>query len=642
MSSLRKQIRYRFDNYMSKGIGAQIALLGVVTLILLLITSIALQVYGGTPQVGDDGTIKIVHESFARDLWQALMHTFDAGTLGGDPFAWGFLFIMLFVTVGGIFVVSALIGVINNGLGGLIESLRRGRSEVIESGHTVILGFSPKVHTLLHELGVAGENQKNPCVVILADRDKVAMDDEVHPAVAGSKLRVVTRGGNPMSLTDLELVNLAGSKSVIVLAPEGGGEASVAAHEADTVVLKTLLAVSKVAHGHDIHIVAELQDVRTEAVARMVVGPKAALIVSPPLISRLLVQTGRQSGLSMVYQELLDFGGVEMYIQTQDKLLGQTFRDAVYLYDTSTLMGVVTGQGEILLPPALDRVFVPGDQVIAISEDDDTVVLDGRLPTLDPAMVIASPRQSLRHKERTLVLGASDRLHLVLTELDSYVSPGSETLVLGDGEALGAVDSMVLSLKNQTVDRQLGDITNRNLLDNLDVPSFDHILVLSETAGREQDMADARTMITLLHLRDILQRAGKKVPITSEILEIENRDLAAVAEADDFIVSNTLVALLMSQISENVHLVRVFDDLFTAGGYEIYLKPASEYVPANMDLPYAAVVEAALRRGEVALGIRLAATAKDPKASFGVIVNPQKSAPMRLGPGDKIVVLADD
>lgn len=637
MSSLRKYARYRFDNFMSKGIGAQISLLGLATLALLLITAVALHFYGGAPSVGDDGSITIEHQSFARDLWLALMHTFDAGTLGGDPFAWGFLFIMLFVTIGGIFIVSALIGVINNGLGALIENLRRGRSEVLERGHTVILGFSPKVHTLLHELSVAGANQKDPCVVILADRDKVAMDEEVQPAVAGTRLRVVTRNGKPTSLTDLELVNLPGAKSVIVLAPEGDGAAL-----ADTMMLKTLLAVSKVAQGHAIHIVAELMDAETEAVARMVLGDKAALIVSPPLISRLLVQTGRQSGLSMVYQELLDFGGVEMYIQREDQLAGRSFRDAVSLYDTSTLMGVVTADDELLLPPAFDRVFVVGDRVIAISEDDDTVVLDGGLPNLDPAMVTAAPRQSLRHRERTLVLGASDRLLLVLRELDAYVAPGSETLVLGDGESLAAVAEVVTELGNQTVARLPGDTTNRLVLDGLEVASFDHILVLSETAGRDQETADARTMITLLHLRDILRKAGKKVPITSEILAIENRDLAAVAEADDFIVSNTLIALLMSQISESEHLVRVFDDLFTAGGHEIYLKPASEYVPAGLEVPYAAVVEAALRRGEVALGVRLGATSKDPKSSYGVIVNPPKRGSMRLGPADKIIVLSDD
>jgi hypothetical protein len=634
---MRQKFRYKFDNLMAKGVGAQILLLAIATVILIALAAIALVAYGGVPD-DDPG-----NDSFGRLFWNSMVHALDAGTIGGDPQAWGFLFIMLGITFGGIFVFSALIGILNNGFGALIESLRRGRSEVIESGHTVILGYTPKIHTLLHELAAAGSNQKDPVAVILAERDKVAMDEEVYGSIGAGKLRIVTRSGSPMSLDDLALVSLPTSKSVVVLAPETHPDgAAMAPHESDTVVLKTLLAVSKTAGEVPLHIVAELQAETTEAVARMVVGPHAALIVSPPLISRLLVQTGRQSGLSVVYTELLDFGGVEMYIQPQPELAGRTFRDAIFMYDTSTLMGVVAADGELLLPPPLDRPFQPGDQVIAISEDDDTIVLDGRPFQLHPAHVTPAQRLPVRHRERTLVLGASERLGLVLHELDAYVAAGSETYVVGEGRTIGELDGVVLELKQMTVDRRLGDVTNRTLLDDLDVAGFDHILVLSETDGRSQEMADARTMITLLHLRDILQRTGKKVPITSEILQIQNRDLAAVAEADDFIVSNTLVSLLISQVSENRHLVRVFGDLFTAGGFEIYLKPSNEYVPYGVDLPFQAVVESALQRGEVAIGIRRAATARDAGASYGVAVNPAKSAMMQLQPGDKVIVLADD
>ena len=149
-------------------------------------------------------------------------------------------------------------------------------------------------------------------------------------------------------------------------------------------------------------------------------------------------------------------------------------------------------------------------------------------------------------------------------------------------------------------------------------------------------------MITLLHLRDIARRTSKAVPITSEILDIQNRDLAAVAEADDFIVSNTLVSLLVSQVAENPHLSRVFQDLFTPGGHEIYLKPAADYVALDVDVPYQAVVEAALRRGEIALGLRRAADARRPEAAFGVVVNPAKHRAMRLTAGDRVIVLSDD
>ncbi len=634
---LRQRLRYRFDNLMARGVGAQILLLAAATLVLVLITALAVLALGVVP-TDDQGHA----DSFGRGVWKALMHALDAGAVGGDPGSWTFLFVMLFVTIGGLFVVSALIGILNNGFGALIDGLRRGRSEVIEHGHTVILGWSAKVDTLLSELAVASANQRDACVVILADRDKVMMDEHLAGTLAGKKLRAVTRSGSPMSMADLAVVSLGTSKAVIVLAPETHGDgAPMAPHEADTVVLKALLAVTKVA-GQRLHLVAELSDDKSEAVARMVVGERAALIVAPPLISRLLVQTGRQSGLSVVYTELLDFGGVEMYVRAEPGLTGKTFRDGVFAYDDSALLGVVTRDGELLLPPPFERHFVTGDQVIVISEDDDTAILNGKGGANDEATIVAAPKTSVRQRERTLVLGASPRLALVLAELDAYVTAGSETLVVGDRAMIEEVGDLATLTRNSAVTTRPGDPTERALLDALDVGSYDAVLVLSETVGRSQDMADARTMITLLHLRDIARRTGKSVPITSEILDIQNRDLAAVAEADDFIVSNTLVSLLVSQVAENPHLARVFQDLFTPGGHEIYLKPAADYVRLDTDLPYQAVVEAALRRGEVAIGVRRAAAARDPAAAFGVTLNPAKHRPLRLSAGDKIIVLADD
>jgi ion channel POLLUX/CASTOR len=632
----RRRLRYRFDNWMARGTAAQILLLALATLVLVAITALAIVAFGVAP-TDDHGTA----DSFGRLLWKALMHALDAGAVGGDLGSWTFLLVMLFVTIGGLFVLSALIGILNNGFASLIDSLRRGGSAVIERGHTVLLGWSPKLDTLLSELASANANQRDACVVILADRDKVEMDD--HVAELGLRLRVVTRRGSPTAMAALELVSLPTSKAVVVLAPETHGDGStMAAHEADTVVLKVLMAITKVAAGAPLHLVAELSDEKSEAVARMVTGPSAALIVAPPLISRLLVQTGRQSGLSVVYTELLDFGGVEMYVKPEPGLSGKTFREAVFAYEDSSLMGVVTAAGELLVPPPLDRRFAAGDQVIAISEDDDTVVLNGRATALPEELLVSAPQATTRRRERTLILGASPRLARVLGELDAYVAPGSEAVVLGEAEALSETAELRAGLANTTLEVRTGDATNRALLDGLDVPSFDNVLVLSETHGRSQDLADARTMVILLHLRDLARRAGKAIPITSEILSIENRDLASVAAADDFIVSNTLVSLLVSQVAENRHLVGVFHELFTPGGHELYLKPASEYVRLDAELPYQAVVEAALRRGEVAIGLRRVAAANDAAAAFGVIVNPAKSQRVRLTAGDKVIVLADN
>src|SRR5262249_42390874 len=132
-------------------------------------------------------------------VWKALMHTIDPGNLGSDNGSWVFLFVLLFGTLGGIFVVSAFIGILNASLAERLANLRKGRSLVAEKGHTVILGYTPKIHTLLHELAEANANQPHACVTILAGKDKVEMDDEIRRRLH-RKLKVVTRSGSPTSV----------------------------------------------------------------------------------------------------------------------------------------------------------------------------------------------------------------------------------------------------------------------------------------------------------------------------------------------------------------------------------------------------------------------------------------------------------
>src|SRR3954471_16379908 len=189
--SLRQRARYKFDNLMARGVGAQILLLALFTVLIVAITIVLLLVLDVAP-VAEDGT----RDSTSMLAWKSLMHTMDAGTLGGDAGSWTFLFVFLFATIGGLFVVCALIGVLNQGFGTMLERLRRGKSVVVEKDHTIILGWGPKVFTLLHELAEANRNKRGACIVILADKDKVEMDDEIAAAMRGERMRVITRRGS--------------------------------------------------------------------------------------------------------------------------------------------------------------------------------------------------------------------------------------------------------------------------------------------------------------------------------------------------------------------------------------------------------------------------------------------------------------
>ena len=105
------------------------------------------------------------------------------------------------------------------------------------------------------------------------------------------------------------------------------------------------------------------------------------------------------------------------------------------------------------------------------------------------------------------------------------------------------------------------------------------------------------------------------------MLDVRNRDLAQVTRPDDFVVSDRLVSLILSQISENKALGAVFTDLFDPEGSEVYLKPAGDYVELGEPLNFYTVVEAARQRSEVALGYRRHADAGDATRDYEVVVN---------------------
>jgi hypothetical protein len=53
------------------------------------------------------------------------------------------------------------------------------------------------------------------------------------------------------------------------------------------------------------------------------------------------------------------------------------------------------------------------------------------------------------------------------------------------------------------------------------------------------------------------------------------------------------------------------------------------------------VLEAARRRGETAIGYRVAADAHSSSHGYGVRVNPLKTEAITFGPGDRVIVLAE-
>lgn len=628
----RDRLRYRFENTLSRGAIAIIGWLALASAAIVLLATLVLTLLGIGPDPGDAqhplGPVE--------GAWQSMMHALDPGTLAGDQ-GWLLRALMLVVTIGGIFIVSILIGTITSGLEARLGEMRKGRSRVIERDHTLILGWSSKVYSIIGELVIANANQKSPAIVILADRDKVEMEDEIRAKFPSTRnTRVICRRGDPLDLDDLGVASPHTARSIVILAPES--------ENPDIHVIKSVLALTNNPDRkpEPYHIVAEIRDSRNLEAADLVGGKEAIFVQGEDLIARVTAQTCRQSGLSVVYTELLDFDGAEIYFADAGSLVGRKYGDAIRAYDESAVIGLMRAGGEVLVNPPMATPVVAGDRVIAISEDDDTVVPSTvAAPAPDERCIVQRGKKPLA-PERTLILGWNEKAIAIVQELDHYVVQGSEVIVLcrrdGAREALLALSK---KLSRQTVRFAHGDITSSATLGALEVPSFDHIILLSYTHLPIQE-ADAQTLIALLHLRNIAEAAGQDLNIVSEMMDVRNRALAQVAKADDFIVSDKLVSLMLSQLSENRHLDAVFKVLFSAEGSEVYIRPITDYVRAGAPVDFYTVLESAARRGETAIGYRLMADQHDRERGYGVKVNPKKSEKRVFSEADQVIVLAED
>lgn len=626
--TIKKRFQYWFDNYMSRGTGALITALFMLSGLIIFTVAALVKITGNAP---DD-------MSLLQLAWMALLRTLDSGTMGGDTGSFFFLFMMLVVTFGGIFVVSALIGIINNGLEDKLDELRKGRSAVLENDHTLILGWTPQIFTIISELVLANESRKSGAViVIMADHDKVEMEDAVNERIPDTKnTRVICRSGSPNDLTDLEIACPHTARSIIVLA-EGA--------DPDTHVIKSVLALTNNPNrrAEPYHIVTQIRDPRNMDVVKMI-GIKDLVqpILTNDLIARVVAQTSRQSGLSLVYTELMNFGGDEIYFKQEPALSGKTFGDSLHAYETSTLMGIRKTDGTISLSPSMDTRIQSGDQVFVLSADEDKINLSGlsRIP-LDESLIQISGKASRPKPERVLILGWNRSGSTIIRELDNYVAKGSQITVVSDIVNLEKKIRLDNGkLKNQKITVQEGDIRDRALLEKLGASEYDHVIVLAYSHLGQQE-ADAITLITLLHLRDIAERDETPFSIISEMLDLRNRELAKAAKVDDFIVSEHLISLMMAQLSENAELMDVFADIFDPEGAEIYLKPTSDYVATGQPVNFYTVTEAARRRGETALGYRLMSESHDSEKAYGVHTNPKKSEKVSFTSEDKVIVIAE-
>jgi voltage-gated potassium channel Kch len=620
---LSARFKYWFDQIISGGTGKLLFLLAACSMVLVGVAAM-LQALGITP-IGSEPL------NYAESFWRTMGLALSPDIV--DDEGWVYRLVMLAVAILGILIVSTLIGVLTSGIEGRIEGLRRGRSMVLERDHTVILGWSSKIVTAVQELVIANENQPKAAVVILANHDKVEMEEELYSRVTKlGNTKIICRRGDPCVLSDLEIVRPEFAKSIILFSGED--------EQGDAVVLKRALALQRVAerHNNNCHIVAEIRD-DTNTAAIKLVG-NVEVVQSVDLVTRVLVQAARQPGLSLVYDELLSFKGCEIYFHKDISLADRTFADAILSMPRAAVIGIKPQGSDPVINPPADRIIETDDMLILVAEDDSKInIPEKSQPTFDMSKICQPPEISST-PEHYIILGWHRGGAMLIQQLNKQLTPGASVLIVHDPDlSNGPSHEDLNTLERLNVTVQTGKTTLRPGLERLDLSLITKIIVLSYRDSLPIQEADSMTLLTLVHIRDLCEITQKRIGIATEMLDAKNRELASQKSEDDFIASEELVSKVLVQLSENSQLAKVLDELLTSDGSELYLRPAAHYVELGAEVPFGAIVAAGLSRKELAIGIlKTYSTGKLAELLLAL----KKIDSITLGAEDSIVVVAQD
>ncbi len=646
-ATLRQRWRYRVDSFLARGSSALF-----VSLVFAFVGSILLI-----------GVMRLVfnvfapdnEHDFARQIWFIFLQLTDPGNMNQDndtPTIFKSAAVVAGLT--GVVIFSALIAFLTTALDQAIAHLKKGHSQVLETGHTLILGWGPRVIEILRELVEANESEDDPVAVILSETDKESMDEFLRTNFTDRRnTRVVTRSGATASVQGLHRVSAGDAKSAIVLAscdPAASLDSKLAS---DAKVIKTVLELaSQTEDDAEFAIVAEVFNERNRQVVKDIAPEIVSVIDAEEILAKIMVQTSRTSGLAVVYSELLSFEGCEMYFHNNPKWDGLRFDRLQFHFPDGVPIGIRKPDGEIMIRPALDTLMKADDEILIVAEDDSTIEYVSEPVMIPKARDIPNLRINQRF-ERQLILGWSYKAPIIIQEYADYVVGGSQIDVMIKDPPPGLVETIEKLDQNSTVQVKLidKDPLNSDDLESMEPFFYNTVIVLPQkpSLDAEPERIDSETIVVLLHLRKLqkaLADAGRIVDtkLVTEVLESANRELVAHAGVNDFIISNRMVSMIFTQISEEPDIQKVYDNLFAEEGSEIYVKPASLYFDTlPITCRFGDLMRVTQKRDEeICLGYKIKALEGDSDANYGVKLIPPKDSEITLNEEDCLVVVAED
>lgn len=362
----------------------------------------------------------------------------------------------------------------------------------------------------------------------------------------------------------------------------------------------------------------------------------------------------RYPGLSSIFLELFNYENMEIYVESKDRdgremnFDGIPFKEILNRFANSTVIGVqrldgATDEEQIILDPPVDFVMRKGDRIIHVAEDDRELRLTETAPEIIRTALRDCYTPLKKKKMNMVILDWNKGLPVILRNLDDLVLAGSSVIIASE-RPYTQIDILNESLKNIHVDFvQRGNLHRDQFLEGLVDAALTNILILCQE-DEEASKADARVMLLLLHVRDIIERREQECGsllstiVTSELHLPYDQKLMYSTRVNDIIVGSEIANRVMTQTVNQPALKAVFAELLRAEGAEVYLRPIERYLEIDGHSPvqFAELVELCYAHRDLVIGWM----SRDEELHTHYVLNPAKTEIHVFQPGEELIVIS--
>jgi hypothetical protein len=621
---LRNRINNLINRSLSRGSFLAIALLMAMTGLIILLGTLILGIWHVDLETKTDGIINVA--------WEVLLRAMSPDQLATNQ-KWPARIILLVITLVGLLLVSTLISILNSVIERRMEFLHRGRGEVHLSNHIVVLNWNKFGIRVIREIANSAEPGHSPRqVAVLCEEDPISLMHDISASLATDKeletsiihkryLRhpekwITIRRGAATNTSDLaHLTSINKAHSVIILQNQEDFESrtirsvlaidSTLAKDSQNAMPNKQLALPVVTFVEH-HALATRLDARLSLIANRADQNRRYLNyipLSPDDIRHgIETQVSRHRGLSAVYQDLLNFGGQELYL-VDGQTIGGTFGEFLSRSEHATPLCLMNGS-HVDFWPNWDQP-ISNMQVVVLAENQTHAQ---RNVIAHSTFQIKGARGNGRHlnivSENYLFVGWNKSSLRLANSLEEILPNNSQlNIILRSSDATPEISTF------SGLPIQIFDCHAPDPLDDAEfLKTIDHVVVFADenaTAGE----SDAMVLVDLVACRHHVNQINdlqRRFTVVAELRTRSSRYIAGVRLADDLLVNDSLMASTAVQLAFTPELEPIFMALLSIDDPVELVTRHINKLDSNLvgmtwqDL----IVRVAQETGEIALGFR--------------------------------------